>query len=51
MAEDGIKLFIELGPGQTLSGLVKKIAPDAPVLHIEDAESLESAMASIRELL
>jgi [acyl-carrier-protein] S-malonyltransferase len=51
MVNDGIELFIELGPGQTLSGFVKKIAPEAPVLHVEDAESLESAMASIREML
>jgi [acyl-carrier-protein] S-malonyltransferase len=51
MADDGIELFIELGPGQTLSGLVKKIVPDVPVLHVEDAESLESAMAALREML
>jgi [acyl-carrier-protein] S-malonyltransferase len=51
MAADGIRLFVELGPGQTLSGFVKKIMPDAPVFHVEDAESLENTMASIKELL
>jgi [acyl-carrier-protein] S-malonyltransferase len=51
MAADGVELFIELGPGQTLSGLAKKIAPQIPVLNVEDAESLENALASIRETL
>ncbi|MDR1246835.1 MAG: ACP S-malonyltransferase [Clostridiales Family XIII bacterium] len=51
MIADGVRFFAELGPGQTLSGLVKKINPDAPVFHADDAESLKSAIASIKEMI
>ena len=40
MAADGIDTFIEIGPGTVLSGLVKRIVPDARLFHIEDPESL-----------
>ena len=40
MLEDGFDTFVELGPGQVLNGLVKKIAPETRRLHVEDAESL-----------
>ena len=49
MAGDGIDFFIEVGPGKTLSGLVKKIAPGLTALHAEDAESLAEAVAALRE--
>ncbi|MDR3242377.1 MAG: ACP S-malonyltransferase [Clostridiales Family XIII bacterium] len=48
MHEDGVELFVEIGPGRTLSGLVKKIVPDAETAHVEDAESLENALKVIR---
>ncbi|MDR2088801.1 MAG: ACP S-malonyltransferase [Clostridiales Family XIII bacterium] len=49
MAADGVELFIELGPGRTLTGLVKKIKPELRALPVEDAESLDAALASIKE--
>jgi [acyl-carrier-protein] S-malonyltransferase len=51
MAADGIEFFVELGPGKTLTGLAKKIKPDLPAFGVSDAESLESTLASIKELL
>jgi [acyl-carrier-protein] S-malonyltransferase len=51
MAADGIELFIELGPGQTLTGLVKKINPSLRALNVEDAESLAAALSSVKEML
>ena len=44
MATDGADLFVELGPGTVLSGLVSKILPGAAVCHIEDAKSLTEAV-------
>lgn len=36
MAAAGVKTFIEVGPGHVLSGLIKRIAPDAEALALDD---------------
>jgi [acyl-carrier-protein] S-malonyltransferase len=51
MIADGVGLFIEFGPGQTLTGLVKKIDGTAAALHVEDAESLTATVAAVKALL
>jgi [acyl-carrier-protein] S-malonyltransferase len=38
----GVDTFVEIGPGRTLTGLVKKIAPGAVVQNIEDMPSLNA---------
>jgi [acyl-carrier-protein] S-malonyltransferase len=45
MAADGADLFVELGPGTVLSGLIRKILPDATVCHVENTLSLMEAAA------
>lgn len=42
MQSDGVDCFVEVGPGKTLSGLVKKIVPDAQVYKVETPEDLEA---------
>ncbi len=40
MVQDGIVTFLELGPGKVLSGLNRRIAPQAQLLNIGNAEDL-----------
>ncbi len=42
LAECGVDTFIEVGPGKTLSGLIKKICPTASVYNVEDKSTLDS---------
>ncbi len=42
MVEKGIDLFIEIGPGKTLMGMNKKIAPEATTFNIEKTDDLNS---------
>lgn len=41
MLADGIDTFVEIGPGKTLSGFVKKINHDASVITINSVEDLK----------
>lgn len=49
MHRDGVDLFIELGAGKTLCGLISKIIPDAAVLNAEDRESYEKTISFLKE--
>lgn len=50
MLADGVDTFIEIGPGNTLSGFVKKCAKKQAViiLHVEDVESLQACVEAVK---
>ncbi len=47
LREKGVDTFIEVGPGKTLSGFVKKIDKDAKVYNVEDIQSLKETVESL----
>lgn len=51
MLENGIDTFIEIGPGKTLSGFVKRmpLEKEINILNINDVVSLENALNFIKE--
>ena len=50
MYENGIDTFIEIGPGKTLSGFVKKMKFERPIklLNVNDVESFENVIKELR---
>jgi len=49
LARAGVGLFVEVGPGKVLSGLVRQTAPDARAANVEDGASLTAALAAVNE--
>ena len=43
----GAEVFIEVGPGKVLCGLLKQIDPALKSLNVEDAASLEKTLAEL----
>jgi len=48
MVDMGVDIFIEVGPGRSLSAFVKKINKSLYVHNVEDMESLENTIECIR---
>ena len=46
LALEGVTTYVEVGPGTVLSGLVRKIQPDARVLHFGSPEDLEAIVTA-----
>lgn len=48
MIEQGVEAFIEIGPGSTLAGFVRKINKNIPVYSVEDQASLEKMLGDLK---
>lgn len=48
MIADGVETFIEIGPGRTLAGFMKKINRDITVLNIEKLEDTANAAKQLK---
>lgn len=49
LVADGFDAFIEVGPGKSLTGLVKKINPGLLVHQVEDPKTLEKVIAVLKK--
>lgn len=50
MIEQGVDIFVEIGPGKTLSGFMKKIKKDATMLRIGTYPEMIKTVEIIREM-
>lgn len=49
MISDGVDTFVEIGPGKTLTGFLKKIDRTVKVYNVEDMASLEKTLSGLNE--
>ncbi len=47
MVAEGVDTFVECGPGGALTGMVRRIAPEARTLNVSDAASLETTLEAL----
>ncbi len=47
MGKMGVTTFIEIGPGTVLTGLIRRILPDATLLNVHDPKSLDATLKAV----
>jgi [acyl-carrier-protein] S-malonyltransferase len=47
MAAMGVTIFVEVGPGAVLTGLIKRILPDAVTINVNDPKSLDATRVAL----
>ena len=50
MIEEGVDIFIEIGPGKTLSGFMRKIDRNVNMFKIGSMEEMQTVTDKIKEL-
>lgn len=48
LLQNRVNLFIEVGPGRVLSGLMRQIEPGSECLHVEDTVSLRETLERVK---
>jgi [acyl-carrier-protein] S-malonyltransferase len=49
MIEAGVTIFVEVGPGKVLTGLLRQIDRSVRGLNVEDAASLQATLDKIAQ--
>lgn len=47
MGRMGVTTFVEIGPGTILTGLIKRILPEAKLLNVNDPKSLDATLKAV----
>lgn len=50
MVEEGVGLFVEVGPGKVLAGLIARIAKDVPRINVQGPADLDAARRAVEEM-
>ena len=50
MAQMGVDAIVEIGPGQVLSGFVRKTVPQVPAFAVETVGDVESLAQKLSEV-
>ena len=49
MILNGVDTFVEIGPGRTLNGFIRKINRDVSVYSIQTVEDMEKVIQAVKE--
>ena len=49
LIEQGVDIFIEIGPGSVLTGLIKKTDKTVKLYNVNSLETLEAAAADLKK--
>ncbi|MBP5654605.1 MAG: ACP S-malonyltransferase [Clostridiales bacterium] len=50
MADLGVDVILEIGPGKTIAGFVKKTIPEVPVINVSTTEDIEQLTAKLNAI-
>jgi [acyl-carrier-protein] S-malonyltransferase len=50
LASEGVRTYVEVGPGTVLSGLIRKIERDARTFNVEDAKGVDGLQAVFADI-
>ena len=49
MLSEGVDTFVECGPGNALTGMVRRIAPEARTLNVSDSATLHETVGALAD--